>query len=280
MRQKLSQQRAGMTLTELKNYGKTTKEINNIKKYFERLQKVAVNLATVNLVDSSYYKETANRIQEEFNSAFFEYQMFNMNPFLNAMETIAEEAVNSIESLSQFQSCQNEDPICEGHLKEAYEFVYHPFEINKFPFETLGFGIYMAYFSFLLVSSDTQAFLGRTNLYDGEKVVRSYQSEVLGNLTKQNIGNMSLFEMVEILHHNNFGYDDTSLLQTLKKEMNCDRDKDFLPMKTKYENGEKPCKKYAPMIQISFLWVKWFQTSPTYFKQVKCATFLGVLKFT
>ena len=54
MRQKLSQQRAGMTLTELKNYGKTTKEINNIKKYFERLQKVAVNLATVNLVDDSY----------------------------------------------------------------------------------------------------------------------------------------------------------------------------------------------------------------------------------
>ena len=243
MGSELSQQKATMNLTDLKAYGKTTTKISNIKKYFQRLQKVAINLATINLVDSSYYKETASRIQNEFDSAFFQYQMFEMNPFVNAMETIAEDAVNSIESLNQFQSCKNEESICQENLKDAYKFVYQPFEINKFPFETLGFGIYMAYFSFLLTNDDNKAFLGRTNLYEGEIVVRSYQSEVLGNLTEQSIGNMSLFEMVQILHHNiNLGNNDGDLLLTLKKEMKCD------PNGVKQMKKEQPCKKYCPML--------------------------------
>ena len=147
------------------------------------------------------------------------------------MFTQAQEKPGSIHEKGAFSLVNK----TEENLKDAYEFVYQPFEINKFPFETLGFGIYMAYFSFLLTNNDNQAFLARKKLYEGEKVVRSYQSEVLGNLTAKNVGNMSLFEMVEILHHNNIGNND--FLLTLKNEMKCDSNG------VKQMKKEQSCKK-------------------------------------
>ena len=218
LRSNLTEQRKSMNLTELKKYGEDYKEI---RKYnFNRLSKIAINMATISLVDSNTYDDVAKNIENEFSDAFFKYVSYRMSPFVESMENIAEDAVNSMESSNQFQSCQNEEDICQDQLIKAYNFVFQPFEINKFPFETLGFGTYMAYFSYLLLSSpDTQQLFGRKNMRDEEEWIRSYQSEVLGNLTGKNVGKMSLLEMIQILNHNQ--YKNHDILQSLKKEMDC-----------------------------------------------------------
>ena len=129
-------------------------------------------------------------------------------------------------------------------MKRAYNFVFQPFEINKFPYETLGFGTYMTYFSkFLLKSPETQFFLSRhpENLSKGEKLVRAYQSEVLGNLSNQNVGKMSLLEMVEILHHSDSNANEDVLLP-IKQEMNCG-DTEWTIAENMYKKGELYCKK-------------------------------------
>ena len=84
----------------------------------------------------------------------------------------------------------------------------------------------MTYFSkFLLDSPETQFFLSRhpKNLFKGEKLIRAYQSEVLGSLSNKNVGKISLLEMVEILHHSDPNANEDVLLP-IKQEMNCSDD--------------------------------------------------------
>ena len=240
MRSSLTEQRKSMNLTELKRYGEDAKEI---RKYnFNRLSKIATNMATISLVDSKTYDDVAKRIENEFANAFFEYPSYKMNSFVNKMETLSEEVLDSIESTNQFQSCQNEESICEDHLRNSYNFVFQPFEMNKFPYETLGFGTYMAYFSrFLLNKPETQVFLGRKKLLQEEQWVRAYQSEVFGNLSGQDVGKMSIMEFVQILHHNPKENEQENILSALKTEANCEEE--FL------DNYEIPCMKYYFLTQ-------------------------------
>ena len=113
MRSNLSQQRKDMNLTEIKNFGKNN-EISNIKGNFQTLEEIAVNLATVSLTDSKLYESTIIKINREFDNAFFKYQMYEMNPFLNSMKNIAEDAKNSLQSANnQLQSCKKEEDLCK-----------------------------------------------------------------------------------------------------------------------------------------------------------------------
>ena len=96
------------------------------------------------------------------------------------------------------RACQDEEEICQESLREAFKFVFLPYEINKFPCETLGFGTYMAYFSKLLVKENSK-FLVKKDLSEEEEWVRSFQAEVLGSLSSLDVGKMSI-----ILHRNNF----------------------------------------------------------------------------
>ena len=121
--------------------------------------------------------------------------------------------------------------------------MFLPYEINKFPYETLGFGTYMAYFSKFLVKKSTK-FLAKKYISKEEQWVRSFQAEVLVNLSSLNVGKMSILEIVQILHHNNFqdfiinNYD---MLQCLKKEMDCDTS--FCEVVKSYRRGEVFCKR-------------------------------------
>ena len=104
----------------------------------------------------------------------------------------------------------------------------------------------MTYFSkFLLKSPETQYFLSRypKKLSKGEKLVRAYQSEVLGNLSNQSVGKMSLLEMVEILHHSDLNANEDVLLP-IKQEMNCSDDwKNSANTEKMYKKVEIYCKK-------------------------------------
>ena len=102
----------------------------------------------------------------------------------------------------------------------------------------------MTYFSkFLLNSPETQYFLSRypKKLSKGENLTRAYQSEVLGNLSYQNDGKISLLEMVEILHHSDSNANEDVLLP-IKQEMNCG-DTEWTNAENMYKKGELYCKK-------------------------------------
>ena len=201
---------------------------------------------------SNLYEAATEKILDEFDNVFFEYPSYKMKYFGNTMETISKEALNSIESSNQFQSCQNEENICQVHLKKSYDFIFQPFEINKFPYETLGFGSYMAYFSYLLVKNpETQILFGRKHLRQEEQWVRAYQSEVLGNLSSQDIGKMSIMEFVQILHHNPKESMMHNMLNALKTDANCNTD--IMNEQHFLSGHEIPCMKYYLLTQTNLL---------------------------
>ena len=198
---------------------------------------------------SKMYEATTEKILDEFDNAFFKYPSYEMNPFVNTMKIISEEALDSTESTNHFQACQNEESICEDHLRKSYNFAFQPFMINRYPYETLGFGTYMAFFSyFLLNSPDTQIFLGRKELRQEEQWVRAYQSEVLGNLSSHDVGKMSILELVQILHHNPKENMHFNILQALKSESKCYNDDEVVGF---LESDEIPCQKYYFLTQFS-----------------------------
>ena len=244
MREELMIQKKDMNLTELKLYGKGTSDIDFIRRNFKKLSETAMNLATLSIANSTLYHQTVNEIEDEFTDDFFKHTSFLMYTFMNKVKGIVEKAVNTLESATDsLNACKEEEEICQEHLKEAYKVVFLPYEINKFPYETLGFGTYMAYFSKLLVKKGTK-FLIKKDISKEEQWVRSFQAEVLGNLSSLNVGKMSILEMVQILHHNNFkdfittNYD---MLQSLKKEMDCE--KCFCEVVKSYPRGEVFCKR-------------------------------------
>ena len=128
-------------------------------------------------------------------------------------------------------------------MKKAYDFVYQPFEINKFPYETLGFGSYMTYFSkFLLKRPETQNFLGAIKQTKGEELIKSFQAEVLGNLTNRYFGKISFLEMVEIIHDNENYAGFYDALQSLRGDKNCNSS-EWEKVEEQYKNREPYCQK-------------------------------------
>ena len=209
MREELMIQKKDMNLTELKQYGKGTSgdsqsDISFIKNNFNDLSETAINLATLSIENSSLYYQTVEEIEDAFVEDFFKHLSYMMTILKYKIKAIVEKAVKSLESATDsLKACRNEEEICQEPLKEAFKFVFLPYEINKFPYETLGFGTYMAYFSKLLVKGNSK-FLLKKDLSEEEEWVRSFQAEVLGSLSSLDVGKMSIMEMVQILHRNNF----------------------------------------------------------------------------
>lgn len=248
MREELMIQKKDMNLTELKQYGKGTSgdsqsDISFIKNNFNDLSETAINLATLSIENSTLYYQIVEEIENMFTEDFFKHVSYMMTILQHKLKAIVEKAVKSLESATDsLKACQNEEEICQEPLKEALKFVFLPYEINKFPYETLGFGTYMAYFSKLLVKENSK-FLVKKDLSEEEEWVRSFQAKVLGSLSSLDVGKMSLMEMVQILHRNNFkGYNDYGkMLQSLRKEMDCEIC--FCKVEKSYQRGEVFCKR-------------------------------------
>ena len=237
-------QKKDMNLTELKQYGKGTSGGKFIKNNFNDLSETAIILATLSIIaNSTLYYQTVEEIEDVSAEDFFKHVNYMMTTLKYKIKAIVDKAVKSLESATDsLRACQDEEEICQESLREAFKFVFLPYEINKFPCETLGFGTYMAYFSKLLVKENSK-FLVKKDLSEEEEWVRSFQAEVLGSLSSLDVGKMSIMEMVQILHHNNFkdynNYD--NMLQSLKKEMDCEMC--FCKIEKSYRRGEVFCKR-------------------------------------
>ena len=198
-------QKKDMNLTELKQYGKGTSGGKFIKNNFNDLSETAIILATLSIIaNSTLYYQTVEEIEDVSAEDFFKHVNYMMTTLKYKIKAIVDKAVKSLESATDsLRACQDEEEICQESLREAFKFVFLPYEINKFPYETLGFGTYMAYFSKLLVKENSK-FLVKKDLSEEEEWVRSFQAEVLGSLSSLDVGKMSIMEMVQILHRNNF----------------------------------------------------------------------------
>jgi hypothetical protein len=136
-------------------------------------------------------------ITDAFTDGFFKYVSYKMhNHWTTEVETIMKNHTENLELNQELTACKNEELTCIAQLKSAYITLYIPYEINKFPYKTLGFGHYISYFSRLITRQKQGIFLSGSRLSTNERVIRDYLAEVLDNMAGKSMGGMSLFELV------------------------------------------------------------------------------------
>ena len=124
-----------------------------------------------------------------------------MRPFLTAtIKDIISKNMDGLNVTKEDLPCQSETEECLTWLKWYHLVMQLPFEINKFPYENLGFGTYLAYFSRLLSKGEVD-FFNKFSPTEGETIARKAMSEMLKKLGLKNI-NMSTFEVAKMLHMN------------------------------------------------------------------------------
>ena len=201
----LNEERKDWTLEQFKSYPNQDNVPFLVKKLKTTIEDLATKLAAIALSNANTATNIEEEIRKQLSQAFFTYSFNKMDSFLTeTVNNIVENHTKTNEYSSQYNICENEEETCVSKLKRYYTFMHVPFEINKFPYETLGFGTYLAYFSRLLSSSKSNVdFFNSWKITSGEKIVRGYMNLILTNLAQgQNMANMSTFELARLLHQN------------------------------------------------------------------------------
>ena len=201
----LNEERKDWTLEQFKSYPNQDNVPFLVKKLKTTIEDLATKLAAIALSNANTATKIEEEIRKQLSQAFFTYSFNKMDSFLTeTVNNIVENHTKTNEYSSQYNICENEEETCVSKLKRYYTFMHVPFELNKFPYDTLGFGTYLAYFSRLLSSSKSNVnFFNSKKMTSGEKLVRGYMNLVLTNLANgQNMSNMSTFELARLLHQN------------------------------------------------------------------------------
>ena len=179
-------------------HNKNVKKLNLIPK-----------LAAINLRNSTIFRNIQMEISEKFSETFFSTISYKMNYFFtNIIKNIIENYTKTQDYSNETVICGNEDGSCIESLKQSYTLLFLPIEINKFPYDNLGFGIYISYFSRLFDSgkgNGTADFFSKPKkLTSGEQKIRNIMSKVLGQISKNvmMLGNISTYEFTKLLHNN------------------------------------------------------------------------------
>ena len=123
-----------------------------------------------------------------------------MRPFLTTtIKDIISKHMDELNVTKEDLPCQSESEECLTWLKWYRLVMQLPFEINKFPYDNLGFGTYLAYFSRLLSRGEVD-FFNKFNPTKEESVARRAMSKTLRKLGLNY--NISTFELVKMLHLN------------------------------------------------------------------------------
>ena len=225
----LNEERKDWTLEQFKSYPNQDNVPFLVKKLKTTIEDLATKLAAIALSNANTATKIEEEIRKQLSQAFFTYSFNKMDSFLTeTVNNIVENHTKTNEYSSQYNICENEEETCVSKLKRYYTFMHVPFEINKFPYETLGFGTYLAYFSRLLSSSKSNVdFFNSWKITSGEKIVRGYMNLILTNLAQgQNMANMSTFELARLLHQNpdEVGQTTQKFALPLQHEFGCDGD--------------------------------------------------------
>ena len=201
----LNEERKDWTLEQFKSYPNQDNVPFLVKKLKTTIEDLATKLAAIALTNSNAVTRIEEEIVNQLSHAFFKYSFHKMDLFLTeTVNNIVKNHTKTNGYLSQYNNCENEEETCKSKLKKYYTLMHVPFELNKFPYETLGFGTYLAYFSRLLSSSKSNVdYFNSRKITSGEKIVRGYMNLILTNLAQgQNMANMSTFELARLLHQN------------------------------------------------------------------------------
>ena len=234
------------SLAETKSYGenKSLSKSSTLANNFRDIENLAPSIAAIYLKDKYQGRQLETQIFTEIKQVLFEkvsYQMFGY--IKNTIKPLVEYISNSLDIQVELNQCTTEQDVCLMSLKKAYSLLYAPFEVNFFPYGTLGFGSFLAYFSRVLKSRDTQYFFGNKEMKENEILVRQYLAEVLSKLISKPT-NVSIYEMVDILHFNTGnqvnGDNNKRTLQALADEMNC-LPNELQNLYQEYEKGILSC---------------------------------------
>jgi hypothetical protein len=210
-------QLSSFTLAEVKKYGQS---LDSGARAYEKISTLAEYFAAVAMKNESIRSDIERSITEAFTDGFFKYPSYYMaNHWTTEVETIMKNYTEKLEFNQELTTCKNEEITCIAHLKSAYITLYIPYEINKFPYHSLGFGHYVSYFSRLITRSNQGHFLGTVKLSPNEHVIRDYLAQVLDNLAGKSMGGMSLFELVNTVEKTGLG--DDNFAPTLQSKYGC-----------------------------------------------------------
>ena len=239
------------TLVETKNYGRNGSISNNdrLSQNFHDIESLAPTVAAIFMKNDNRARELENQIIDAIKKVLFEKLGYKMYDYVRHTIKPLVDKFSDTDIQVELNQCQTEEVSCLERLKEAYILLYAPFVVNAFPYRTLGFGSFLAYFSRVL-KDDTQVFYGNKKMNEGETLVRQYLAEVLSRI-RQKPTNVSLYEMIDLLHletgnqvrcSGNRGNhcQKKPTLQALADEMNCPFD-DLEVLYTAFNNGRLRC---------------------------------------
>ena len=222
----INEKRSNWTLEDFKSYPSHANAPNLLLGLSKTIKTLTTTLAGISIKD----EKIANKIEEEIKyllvDAFFENVSFKMNTFLKVtVNSLLENYTKNVDYSNEITTCQNEENICMIKLLKYYNLMYLPFEVNKFPYETLGLGTYVAYFSRLLSSPRSNVrFFNAHETTKWEKILRDFMAQILWLLADgHDMAQMSTFELVKLLHQNpneNLG-DKLSFANPLQKDFGC-----------------------------------------------------------
>ena len=227
MLHELGDQRVNWSLSDFKDYPNQSGGLPSLVK-----GQVKTIRSLVPKMSGIYQKSpnVANDMVEDFvralGIAFFENVYYRMTSFLkNEVGDIVDAYIESEDYSTEIAACQNEAESCISALKRYYNLLYLPFEVNKFPYENLGFGAYLAYFSRLLTRTDTVELFNTWTTSASEQIIRESMAELLISIAGgQNMANMSTLELVRLLHKDPDRTNSISFANPLQVDFNCTGD--------------------------------------------------------
>ena len=165
-----------------------------------------------------------------------------MRPFLTTtIKDIINKHMDELNVTKEDLPCQSESEECMTWLKWYRLVMQLPFEINKFPYENLGFGTYLTYFSRLLSKGEV-GFFNKFNPTEEEAIARKAMSQTLRHLGLKNV-NMSTFELVKMLHLNpdETERDVTAFANPIQTETGCQAHEieEYMQAWKRYKNKRK-----------------------------------------
>ena len=205
MLDEFNDQRKNWSLSDFKDYPNQSGGLPSfVRSQVKTIQALVPKMAGIYQKSPNVANRMGEDVVKALGIAFFENVSYRMTSFLkNDVQDIVDAYIENGDYSTEIEACQNEAESCITALERYYNFLYLPFEVNKFPYENLGFGTYLAYFSRLLTKTDTVELFNTMTTSGPEEIVRENMAILLSSLAGgQNMANMSTYELVRLLQRN------------------------------------------------------------------------------
>lgn len=200
VRRSLGQRKGLWTLEETKAF-QYDSSIPALKAMRDEVPKLAAKIGALIMTNESAARNLIYEMDDMTTDNFAMYQPWSMNKFfLQKIKPIIFKATKDVPP-TDLKKCQDEVSECHKSLKSGYFNIYLPFALNKIPYNILGFGHFLSYFSRFVSKNKKGAFLSNKDMYSAEQLIKDYLTEVWTNMNpgKNNSINLTLYELPLLL---------------------------------------------------------------------------------